>query len=280
MPTLEQPPQEGILFFDDFTAPQLDRSTWNVEVTGPVYNDEQQAYVDSPGTVCLEPGAPGDARGVLALRPRYAPGTLTTQGRPFDFISGRVHTRGKLEFVSPSSISARIRLPIGAGLWPAFWVLGASGPWPQCGEIDIMESVGEPDWTSAALHGPGYSGETPLVNKKYFLNGQDPAAWRVYALEWTPADELLFKIDGELVYRVTRSMVEYYGPWVFGGSKFLILNFALGGTYPHKTNGVRDPYYGIPQETVERIRRGEVEMLVDWVKVTGSGGRQGFEVVK
>lgn len=280
MPTIEQPPQDAILFFDDFTGKQLDRSIWNVEVTGAVYNNEQQAYIDSPETVCLQPGEPGEALGVLVLRPRYAPGTLSTRGRPFDFVSGRVHTRGKMEFTSPSGVSARMRLPVGAGLWPAFWVLGASGAWPQCGEIDIMECVGEPDWTSAALHGPGYSGETPLVNKKYFPDGHGAASWHVYALEWTPSDELHFKIDGELIYRVTRPMVEYYGPWAFDGSKFLILNLALGGTYPYKTNGVREPYYGIPLETAERIRGGQVEMLVDWVKVTGAGGRQGFEGAK
>jgi hypothetical protein len=78
---------------------------------------------------------------------------------------------------------------------------------------------------------------------------------------------LIFKIDGELIYRVTRPMVEYYGAWVFSDPKYLILNFALGGTYPFKTNGVYSPYYGIPQKTVQSIQNNDTKMLVDWVKV-------------
>jgi hypothetical protein len=63
-------------------------------------------------------------------------------------------------------------------------------------------------------------------------------------------------------------MVEYYCPWVFSGPKFLILNFALGGTYPFKTSGIRSPYYGIPENTARSIKNNEVKMLVDWVKLT------------
>ena len=74
-------------------------------------------------------------------------------------------------------------------------------------------------------------------------------------------------IDGHVHYRVTRPMVENYGEWRFDNDKYLILNFAMGGAYPFKTNRIEAPYNGIPAETVEAVKRGEVEMLVDWVRV-------------
>ena len=157
--TVATPP----IFFDDFSGPSLDRTKWNVTVSGPVYNDELQAYVDSPDTVALAGAA--DAAGAanaLVLQARYLPGTRTTQGKMQDFVSGRIDSRGKVE-VTYGTLAARMKLPAGAGFWPAFWALG-TGPWPETGEIDVMENVGEMDWTSVALHGPGYSGETPLVN--------------------------------------------------------------------------------------------------------------------
>jgi hypothetical protein len=131
-----------------------------------------------------------------------------------------------------------------------------------------MENVGETDWTSVAVHGPGYFGETPLVNKKYFSAENSTATWHIYSVEITPSAGFVFRIDGELLYRVTPPMIDYYGRWVFSDSKFLILNFALGGTYPYKTNGVKFPYLGIPEETVKMVQNNETKMLVDWVKVT------------
>jgi beta-glucanase (GH16 family) len=253
------------IFFDDFTAAELDRSKWNVVLTGEVTNHEQQAYVDSSETLYLISGESENANGALVIHPRWRPGFQTPEGQSFDFISGRIHTRGKMEFTH-GCIAARIRLSAGVGLWPAFWTLGL-GAWPECGEIDIMENVGEPDWSSAAVHGPGYSGDAGLANNRYFTGKSDATAWHVYAVDLTRT-EALFKIDGELAYRVTRPMAEAFGPWVFDDPKYLILNFALGGGYPFKVNGVRRPYYGLPKSTVQAIREDKPRLLVDWVKVT------------
>jgi beta-glucanase (GH16 family) len=156
-------------------------------------------------------------------------------------------------------------MPAATGVWPAFWLLG-NGKWPETGEIDIMEYVGERDWTGVALHGTGYSGETPLVNKYFFAPGTDVTDWHDYEVEWS-ADAILFKVDGRLAYRVTRPMVEFYAPWRFDTPQHLILNFAVGGIYPFKTNGIQKPYKGLPQDTADRIRRGEIGMEVDWVRV-------------
>jgi beta-glucanase (GH16 family) len=256
-----------IVFFDDFVGPELDRSKWRVEVTGRTVNNEQQAYVDSPETISIARGdeAEGASNGALVIHARYRPGFMTPQKRKFEFVSGRIDTRGKMDFAFGTA-AARIKLAAGSGLWPAFWALG-NGKWPDTGEIDIMEYVGEPDWTSVALHGRGYSGETPLVNKVYFPRHKDATAWHSYAVDWTPKG-FVFKVDGEIMYRATRPMIEHYGPWAYDNAKYIILNMALGGSYPVKTNGVKSPYPGLPAETVELIKAGKAKMLVDWVRVT------------
>lgn len=256
-----------VLFYDDFGTGELDRSKWNVRITGPVYNDEQQAYIDSPETIYIasEEQVPGATHGALVLRPRYRPSFATPQGDRFDFISGRIDSRDKFDF-RYGSAAARIKLPAGEGLWPAFWILGYA-KWPASGEIDVMEYVGERDWVSSATHGPGYFGEAGLANNLYFPDANDATAWHVYRVDWR-SDRMIFSVDDQIVYRVTRPMTDFFGPWVFDDDKFLILNCALGGRYPFKINGVQEPYYGLPEPTVELIKREEVSVAVDWVRVT------------
>jgi beta-glucanase (GH16 family) len=255
------------IFFEDFSGTTLDRSKWNV--IGPDFhvNNEQQAYVDSDKVLYLAKGkeVDGAENGALVIKPMYSPGFVNPNGTKFDFLSGRIDTSNKIEFTYGTA-AARIKMPAGAGYWPAFWALG-NGEWPDTGEIDIMEYVGERDWVGVALHGPGYSGETPLVNKYYFKDGVDVTQWHVYSVDWTK-DALLFRVDGQLVYRATRPMIENYGKWAFDNPKYIIVNFALGGAYPAKTNGVKEPYSGIPQSTVEIIKEGKAKFIVDWVKVT------------
>jgi beta-glucanase (GH16 family) len=261
--------EQETVFFDDFSGPELNRSLWNVEVTHDlVVNNEQQSYVDSIETLYLVDGpeSAGAENGALVIQAKYKPGN-PVEGlvRKLDFVSGRINTRKKLEFCYGTA-AARMKLPRGSGLWPAFWALG-NGPWPDSGEIDVMEFVGEPDWTSVALHGPGYSGETPIVNRSYFPESNDATAWHVYSVDWS-LHELVFRVDNRIVYRATRPMVEHYGEWKFDNPEYLILNLAVGGAYPEKTNGVHNPYPGLPEKTVERIKGGHAKVLVDWVRVT------------
>lgn len=260
--------QSEVVFADEFAGPGLDRGKWNVEVTDRPYNDEQQDYVDSPEVLSIVRGAEaaGAEDGALVIRAihRPEPGGRA-RGRRHDFVSGRINTRGKFEF-DRGTAAARMKLPAGAGLWPAFWILG-TGPWPATGEIDVMECVGDASWTNAAMHGPGYSGNTPLVRRFRFPEGQDATGWHVYSVDWMP-EELVFRVDGQEYYRVTKAMVEEHGRWAFDNPKFLILNLALGGAYPAGVNRVKEPYLGLPGETVERIKAGEGKVLVDWVRVT------------
>ena len=255
-----------LLFADEFDAGSLDREKWIT--IGPDFwvNNEQQAYVDDPGVINFLQDIPGADDGVLMLRPVFSPGIDPKKDRNAPFVSGRIESKGKFDFTYGRA-EARIRMPDAEGVWPAFWLLG-NGKWPDTGEIDIMEYVGEKDWIGVALHGPGYSGETPLVNKYFFPEGIDVTDWHNYAVEWGE-DKIEFLIDDRVIYRVTRPMVENYGKWRFDNPKYLILNFAMGGAYPFKTNGIKEPYNGIPAETVEKVKTGEVAMLVDWVRVWG-----------
>ena len=165
---------DAILFFDDFSSGELDRSKWNVVTTGRIHNNEVQAYIDDQRTItCAAAGEiEGSESGILVLAAHYEPGFVTADGQSFDFVSGRINTRQKFGF-QYGTAAARMKLPAGIGLWPAFWTLG-QGRWPQSGEIDVMESIGDPAWISAAVHGPGYSGEAGLVNRYYF-DAQNPA---------------------------------------------------------------------------------------------------------
>lgn len=253
------------ILFDDFSGPGLDSSRWNVEVSGLHVNDELQGYVDSANTISFEANATGALNGALVLQPRFAPGFVTRDGQHFDFISGRINTRNKFEFAYGTA-AARIKLTDGAGLWPAWWLLG-NGNWPETGEIDIMENIGEKDWANAAVHGKGYSGDAGLVNRYYFADSNDVTNWHVYAVDWTP-DSMVFTYDGIPMFRVTKPMTTFFGPWAFDNPKYLILNFAVGGVYPYKINGIKQPYYGLSASTFEQIKNGKSKMLVDWVRVT------------
>jgi len=246
------------LFFEDFNGKTLDRSKWNVEVTGHTVNNEQQAYVDSASVL-------SQADSKLSIKPVYHPRYISQQQNKYDFLSGRVNTRSKFEFTYGTA-SARIKMSSGAGLWPAFWALG-EGKWPDCGEIDMMETVGDSSWVSHALHGPGYFGNTPLAHREFFPKGTDVTQWHIYSVKWT-SDSIIFMVDGKVTYTVTRAMVEHYGRWAYDNPKYIILNFAIGGGYPHGVNKVDAPYYGLSQTSVNKIKAGNTEMLVDWVLVT------------
>jgi beta-glucanase (GH16 family) len=246
------------LFFDDFKGNGLNRAEWNYEVTGNTTNNEQQAYVDSTVTLSV-------ANGMLAITPVYHPGYESAEHRKYDFLSSRINTRSKFEFTYGTA-TARIKMSGGAGLWPAFWALG-EGKWPDCGEIDIMETVGDSSWISNAMHGPNYFGNTPFAYRDHFPPGIDVTQWHTYSVKWTK-DSVVFSVDGAMTYTVTRTMVEHYGRWAFDNPKFLLLNFAIGGGYPHGVNKITSPYFGLSQSSVDKIKRGEAKMLVDWVLVT------------
>jgi beta-glucanase (GH16 family) len=246
------------VFYDDFNGTSLNRHKWNVEVTGITYSQELEAYVDSVSTVEV-------SGGMLILKALYHPGHTSKEHHTYDLLSGRVNTSGKEEFTY-GTLAARMKLPSGGGLWPAFWALG-EGLWPGCGEIDMMEAIGDSTWVSHAVHGPGYSGKTPIFHRSFFPEGMDITQWHVYSVDWTTRD-LTFRVDGKTTYHVTRAIIEKYGKWMFDQPKYLILNLALGGGYPHSVYAINEPYYGLLPSTLAKIKAGEAKVYIDWVLVT------------
>ena len=253
-----------LIFSDEFSGDSLDRTKWNVVGMDFWVNEEEQAYTDSPDVIQFAQGIEGADGGVLVLRPVYRPGEDTREDRNADFLSGRINTRRQFDFTYGRA-EARIRMPDATGVWPAFWMLG-NDEWPATGEIDIMEYIGEADWTGVAVHGTGYSGDAGIADRQYFPEGTDVTDWHTYAVEWT-AEEITFFVDDRMTFRVPKTNVEFFGEWAFDNPKFLILNFAVGGIYPRKINGIEEPYSGMLQATADRIRAGEIAMEVDWVRV-------------
>ncbi len=265
----QQKAKTDTVFFEDFNGPKLDRTKWNVEITGHTNNNEQQAYVDSTSVLYFVHGkdAEGAKKGALVIKAIYHPGYTSKEGNKYDFLSARINTEKKMEFTYGTA-SCRMKIASGAGMWPAFWALG-EGKWPDCGEIDMMETVGDSSWISNALHeGPvTLNGNTPLAYRYFLPNKQNVDQLHIYSVDWTP-NLLTFKTDGVVTYTVTRAMVEKYGRWAFDNAKFIILNFALGGGYPNGVNKISKPYNGISQATVDKIKAGKAKVLVDWVLIT------------
>ncbi|HEX8628638.1 MAG TPA: LamG-like jellyroll fold domain-containing protein [Catenuloplanes sp.] len=280
------------VFFDDFDGAALDRTRWNVQVTGgpdagtppavrlqPRLNNEQQAYVDAPEVVYLDrdTGATGARNGALALHPRYRAGAFTDDRGSLDFISGRITTQDRMEFTY-GSLTARMKLPAEPGLWPAFWTLGADldrpgHHWPRSGEIDVLENVGDPGVTSAGVwvgQGPTddqgrtapVEGLTREIPRRAGFTVRD---WHDYRADWSPGG-ITFYVDNDAVHQIHREdLARGYG-WAFDDPQFLLLNVALGGDYPARYHPGQ-AYRGLPPATIDLIRKGGGRTLIDWVRV-------------
>jgi beta-glucanase (GH16 family) len=173
-----------------------------------------------------------------------------------NYTSARMKTQGLFN-QAYGRFEARIKIPAGQGMWPAFWMLGkdiSSIGWPKCGEIDIMENIGkEPGTVHGSLHGPSTSSRTSDLSAPFSLPaGQNFADdFHLYAVEWEPGT-VRFYVDSNLYATFTQSQWPAGGTWVFDHPFFLILNVAVGGDWP----GSPDPNTVFPQQ-----------MLVDYVRV-------------
>jgi beta-glucanase (GH16 family) len=167
-------------------------------------------------------------------------------------------TKDAIEFTY-ARVEARMKLPKGQGIWPAFWMLGANideTPWPQCGEIDIMENIGrERKIVHGTVHGPGYSGGNGVGGQYDFERGYPSDDFHVYAIEWLP-EGIRWMIDDREYFAVTPDDLPPATDWVFDHPFFIILNLAVGGNWP----GNPDDTTVFPQQ-----------LTVDYVRVYGQG---------
>ena len=151
-----------------------------------------------------------------------------------NYTSARIKTQGRFA-QRYGRFEARIKVPIGRGLWSAFWLLGDNFPsvgWPTCGEIDIMEQVGSQLSTiHSAMHGPGHSGKNAVTSSFTFPKLHVSDDFHIFAAEWEP-QAVRFYVDGELY--ATRTPADFSGGkgWVFDHPFFVILNLAVGGNLP------------------------------------------------
>jgi beta-glucanase (GH16 family) len=155
-----------------------------------------------------------------------------------EYTSGRLKTDGLFR-QRYGRFEARIQIPAGQGVWPAFWMLGddfATVGWPNCGEIDIMESVG-PQAASirGSLHGPGYSGPKVLTAAYKLPRGRFSDGFHIFALEWEP-QVVRFYVDDELYATKTPADLPAGERWVYDHPFFVILNLAVGGSMPGSPN--------------------------------------------
>ncbi len=228
---------------DEFDGPagQLpDPANWTFDI-GTGWGNRQLEYdTDRPENVSL------DGNGNLAITARREPWMGSA------YTSGRIKTQGLFE-QAYGRFEARIQLPTGQGIWPAFWMLGSDFStvgWPECGEIDIMEFRGqEPTIVLGTVHGPGYSGGGGISSRYALTGDRFDTGFHEFAIEWTE-DGIVWFVDGQRYHAVDPG--DTPGRWVFDHPFFILLNVAVGGNF-----------VGPPNESTTFPQ----SMLVDWVRV-------------
>jgi beta-glucanase (GH16 family) len=233
--------------FEGAAGTPVNEENWTAEIGGSGWgNNELEYYTDRVENASLD----GDGNLSIVAR-QESLGNACHYGL-CDYTSARLISRDKVE-LTYGRVEARIRVPYGQGIWPAFWMLGGDinqVGWPQSGEIDIMENIGrEPRIAHGTVHGPGYSGAEGIVGN-YPIDEDFADDFHVFAIDWDPGI-IRWYIDGNLYHVVTPDDLDG-DEWVFDHDFFLLLNVAVGGYWP-----------GIPDATTEFPQT----MLVDYVRV-------------
>jgi len=246
----KETPQPGpyeLIWQDEFegeAGQSPDAGKWVFDQGTDWGNLQLEWDTDRPENVSL------DGRGHLAITAREE----EFNRRPYT--SSRIKTKGLFEQCY-GRFEARIKVPVGQGIWPAFWMLGRDIDevgWPGCGEVDIMEFRGhEPRVLWASLHGPGHAGDDAISSRHELSSAGFPQDFHVFALDWSPR-RIRWFLDGVLYKTVTPEDLPADARWVYDHPFFLILNVAVGGRWP----GAPDSTTSFPQT-----------MLVDYVRVYG-----------
>ena len=244
-----------LVWKDEFSGTNgsaVDASKWVSETGGGGWGNNELEYY----TKRLDNAYQQDGNLVIkVLQEKYTGDDGVTR----NYTSARLKTLGKFS-QTYGRFEARIKIPRGQGLWPAFWMLGTDiekPGWPGCGEIDIMENIGkEPALVHGTIHGPGYSGGHG-IGAAYALPDALPADQRfaddfhLFAVEWE-ANVIRFYVDDHLYATRTPADLPKGAKWVYDHPFFVLLNVAVGGDWP----GNPDASSEFPQT-----------MLVDYVRV-------------
>jgi beta-glucanase (GH16 family) len=254
-------PKWKLVWRDEFNGPNgsgVDPSKWTLEVNGDGGgNHELEYYTNRPQNAHIQNGN----LVIEARQEKYTGADSVSR----NYTSARLKTAGKFSQLY-GRFEARIKIPSGQGLWPAFWMLGddiEKAGWPDCGEIDIMENIGkEPSTVHGSIHGPGFTGTNGL-EARYALPGNRRLAddFHVFAVEWEP-NAIRFYVDDKLYVTRTPSDLRPGWKWVFDHPFFLLLNVAVGGDWP----GNPDATTVFPQT-----------MLVDYVRVYQRTNQLGYD---
>lgn len=236
-----------MVWSDEFDGSALDESTWNYNLGGNGWgNNEKQYYTSRPENIRLQ-------NGMLEIEARKE------QYQNNEYTSARIHSKGKKEF-KYGKIEARIKFPGGKGTWPAFWMLGSTGNWPNCGEIDIIEHIGsQPTRASFAVHTAlknGTRGNNWSSVKFFDYSLADD--FHVYAIEWAQEekdgkDVIRFMVDDVQYAEIWETQIDNNDSWPFNKPEYIIFNLAIGGNMGGQ---VDDAIFD-----TQRI------MYVDWVRV-------------
>lgn len=233
--------------FSDSDGSQPDYQKWEIMTGGNGWgNDEQQFYTGRAKNLFIENGN----LEITAYRERYISGAITR-----DFTSAKIGTNG-LFAQKYGRFEARLKLPKGQGLWPAFRLLGEDkekAGWPAQGGITVAEMAGsEPAKIRGGLEGAGYSG-TGAPGASYTLPGGKTFAddFHVFAVEWEP-ETIRWYVDGQLYQTLTAASLPSGAKWVFDRPFYLVLSLAIGGRLPGNPDGTT----GFP-----------ATLLVDYVRV-------------
>lgn len=231
-----RPGEYELVWQDEFDGTDPDLSKWSYETgTGDWGwgNNEAQYYTDRRENVFLRDGN----LVIKAIKESY---------RGSEYTSGRILTRGKASWLY-GRMEARIKLPRGRGIWPAFWMMplrSVYGGWPKSGEIDIMEYVGyQPSTVHGTVHTEGASGGSASGASIYRAGAEED--FHRITLEWTP-DYLKWFYDDEPAFKTYRRLSGWTSVfWPFDQEFYIILNLAVGGNWGG-AQGIDDSIF--PQE--------------------------------
>ena len=215
---LAQQAERKLIWEENFNEKKLNESVWNYDIGDGCPNlcgwgnNERQLYTKKNHQI---------KSGDLIIEARKEGNQYT---------STKITTKGKKEFLY-GRIEARARLPLGHGLWPAFWMLGANideVKWPKTGEIDILEYIGrDPHMVYTTLHTQDSHGNTINTKKTEFPNIEE--GYHVYAIDWNK-DKIDFFVDDTLVYTFNPE-VKNENTWPFDKPFYIIVNLAIGGNF-------------------------------------------------